>query len=276
MPTFQTHDITLNGLNVHYRVWGDPANPPVIFLHGMSNWHGVWDEIAGALEDRFHVFALDQRGHGQSDWADDYSPELMAGDLHAFVTTLGIRPFCIVGHSLGGITGWTYAARHPHMVTRLVIVDISPEVVNAENVPVLRDSLLSQEHQRFETADDVIDLIRSQNPRYSEDVVRRRALNRIRQREDGTWEWRFDARGLAQTFVRSRPEADHWADLAALQCPVLIVRGIESTIFTQDTAERMQQVIPDARLEVFDKAGHSVCYERTDDFIALLKDFLSD
>src|SRR6185312_1803650 len=78
----------VNGLNLHYLDWGGDGLPPFVALHGFSAQAHYWDSLAAALHADYHVYALDQRGHGDSDWADDYGPETMPADLTAFVDGL--------------------------------------------------------------------------------------------------------------------------------------------------------------------------------------------
>ena len=81
-----------NGLNFHYLEWGDPAKPTVLLLHGASQQGHSWDFISLALSPDYHVLALDQRGHGDSDWASDgdYTIEAHQGDIDGFVQALGL------------------------------------------------------------------------------------------------------------------------------------------------------------------------------------------
>src|SRR5690242_9294411 len=88
----QDKTITLNGLRFHYRDWGnagldgnDEAAQPLVLLHGLSSHARTWDRFAAAMQRDFHIFALDQRGHGETEWADDYYADRMVEDVDAFV-----------------------------------------------------------------------------------------------------------------------------------------------------------------------------------------------
>ena len=75
----------LNGLRFHYRDWGNASAQPMVCLHGFTSHARSWDTFAAAMHDRYRVLALDQRGHGESDWATDYHPDRRVEDLEAFV-----------------------------------------------------------------------------------------------------------------------------------------------------------------------------------------------
>ena len=255
MP-YQDHDIRLNGLTFHYREWGDAALPPMILLHGITSWLGTWDPIAEPLQDRFHIYALDQRGHGQTDWGSVYNPDVMASDLDAFVSALNIPPFTLIGHSMGAINSWTYLRDHPEMVTRLVLVDFGPDVAGSRVGAGVMTGLLDQRAQVFDTPEDAV-----ATPQGAWSLI---------QREDGKYVWRYDALGLSKMFEGGRSEDEHWQTLANIQCPVLLVRGGDSTTLSQPTADRMATTIPACELVVIPGAGHMVPFEQPQQFVDTL------
>jgi pimeloyl-ACP methyl ester carboxylesterase len=98
--------VTLSGATgkayrFHYRAWGEPSLP-LLLLHGFSEQGRSYDTLAADLSDRYYVLALDQRGHGESDWTDSYRWQAFVDDVGAFIAALGIGPVTLVGHSMGG------------------------------------------------------------------------------------------------------------------------------------------------------------------------------
>jgi len=100
----------LNGLRFHYRAWGDPASPPVVLQHASTSHARSWDTVARAPAGRYRVLALDQRGHGETDWATDYHEQRLVEDLAAFADALGIGTVSLAGFSVGGSTACSYTA----------------------------------------------------------------------------------------------------------------------------------------------------------------------
>ena len=119
--------VTVSGVSLHYQEWGDPASPPIIMLHGFGVSGHMFDEFAGRLANRYHLIALDQRGHGDSAWSDegDYSREAFVRDLEGFRETLGIEQFILTSHSMGGLNSFSYTARYPLRDSTLILVDAS-------------------------------------------------------------------------------------------------------------------------------------------------------
>ena len=120
--------VTANGMRFHYLEWGNRDNPPMLLLHGFAQTCHSWDFVALGFSDDYRVIVLDQRGHGDSDWAPDgdYSPETQQKDISAVVDELGLDNFVLMGLSMGGRNSFTYAANNPGKVRALVIVDAAP------------------------------------------------------------------------------------------------------------------------------------------------------
>jgi len=121
--------VVLGGMRLHYLDWGSPGGGrgtpgglPVVFLHGGGLTAHTWDIVCLALREEHRCFALDLRGHGDSEWSPalDYSLGAHLRDLEAFADHLGTARFFLVGQSLGGIIGIGYASRRPRRLAGLV------------------------------------------------------------------------------------------------------------------------------------------------------------
>ena len=111
---------------VELDVWtaGDPANPPIIFLHGFPESHRTWGAQMDALGDRHYCIAPDQRGFARSSKppeVSDYTPDKMVADLFALADALGIDRFTLAAHDWGGAIGWAAALKAPDRIARLII-----------------------------------------------------------------------------------------------------------------------------------------------------------
>jgi pimeloyl-ACP methyl ester carboxylesterase len=267
--------LTLHGSLFHYTERGERAAPPVILLHGVTGHARTWDEEGAALASRYRVIALDQRGHGDSDPPPDadYSIQSLVGDVTAFVDALALQTFAIVGLSLGGRVAIQYAGTRPNRVTRLVVVDIGPDIAPDGFARVGR--MMASAPERFDTLEDVVAFQRATNPRYTEALLRARVHHGVRQLPDGGFTWKYD-RGLRDTVRAGRFSApiDLWPAWRALACPTLLVRGAESDILTADLATKMIEAQPKARLVDVPGAGHTVPGDRPELFVRLLREFL--
>ena len=131
--------VVVGGLRLSFLEWGNAGRPVLCFLHGGSA-HAHWfDFVTPAFAERFHVIALDQRGHGESQWAEPpaYGTEHFAADLLGFIDALGLTRVTLIGHSMGGHNAMSFAAWHPECVSALVIVDSRP-VIPSDRLDRLR------------------------------------------------------------------------------------------------------------------------------------------
>ena len=114
------------GVELDVAITGDPANPPVILLHGFPESHRTWRHVAPDLARDHYVVAPDQRGFARSSkpqGVSNYTPDKIVADLIALADHLKIETFTLVGHDWGGAIAWMAALQHPDRITKLVIVN---------------------------------------------------------------------------------------------------------------------------------------------------------
>ncbi|CAN5489158.1 epoxide hydrolase EphM [soil metagenome] len=142
-PDMQRVDLS-TGVTLDVAVAGDPASPPIIFLHGFPESHRTWrHQIPDLARDHF-VLAPDQRGYARSSKpaaVSDYTPDKIVGDLIALADHFGIGRFTLVGHDWGGAIAWMAALIRPDRVAKLIIV-------NAPHPFVFQKSLFDDMEQR--------------------------------------------------------------------------------------------------------------------------------
>ena len=264
--------VMLNGLRFHYRDWGHADAPPLVLLHGYSSHARAWDTFARALAPHFRIYALDQRGHGETGWTDDYSAERMIEDVAAFVRALRLDRFDLLGLSMGGRNAYGYAARHQETLKRLVIVDIGPETPAAGSARIRRGALAND---IFDTPEDAYAAARAGNALAPEAELRARTLNGLILLGDGRWTYRYDKALRAPDRPLPQPDAaEHWGMLQRIATPTLLVRGAQSDVLDAEVARKMTEVMPNCTLVTVPDAGHSIPLDNPQGFIAAVKPFL--
>jgi pimeloyl-ACP methyl ester carboxylesterase len=267
--------IEMRGLRFHYRDWAPARDgaPTLVLLHGYTGHARTWDAFAEAMTDRYRVIALDQRGHGETQWAPagQYGVEEMTGDLTAFVGALGLRDFTLLGLSMGGMVAMDYAGRRPPELARLVIVDIGPELVRSGSSRIQAGQ---QASDVFASREAAFAAARAADPRPPEAHHRHRVDYSLMRTEDGAWTWRYDRALRSPAGMRWQPAEAGWAACAKIAVPTLIIRGALSDILSPEIATRMTQVIPDATLVEVADAGHSVPLDAPEGFAAAVRGWL--
>jgi pimeloyl-ACP methyl ester carboxylesterase len=263
--------VDLDGLMFHYLDWGGDG-PPLVMLHGFSSHAHTWDHTAAALHERYRVLALDQRGHGDTDWAPEYGSRLMIGDVLRFVDALDLDRIVLMGLSMGGNNAYLFAAAHPDRVDRLVVLDIGPEVATAGTQRIMASI---EEGVVFGSEEEAVAQARAANPRPTDETLRHRVAHNLRPLPDGTLTFKWDM--ALRTGTAGRDDytvEERWEAWRSVRCPVLLVRGDDSDILAIETAERMLKENPRATLAVVADCGHSITLDRPDGFLEVLQPWL--
>jgi pimeloyl-ACP methyl ester carboxylesterase len=140
-PAIEDHTATVNGVTLHYLQAGSGSGLPVVLLHGYAETSHMWRPLMHELAGNHVVVAPDLRGAGASSKPDGgYDKKTMAQDIHALVQSLGYPKVGIVGHDIGLMVAYAYAAQYPDEVDRIVLMDaFLPGVGDWTKVWLLRD-----------------------------------------------------------------------------------------------------------------------------------------
>ncbi len=124
----KNHHVILNERRFHYREWGKPSAPGLLFLHGGNQTCHTWNVICAALSDQYHCIAVDQRGHGDSEWSyeGDYAPASQMQDIVALIEHLEWPSLTIIGMSMGCLVGLYYAIKYGSRLNAFVAIDAGP------------------------------------------------------------------------------------------------------------------------------------------------------
>lgn len=282
MDPVEDKHLMLDGRRFHYREWGRSDAPPLVLLHAYMMHARSWDTVARHLASHFRVLALDQRGHGESEWAADYHELRIVADLSTFVDALGLDVFDLVGLSFGGYAAGSYATLYPARVRRLVMSECFIEdpsemqvmTEGTEHIRAMRSMPVEYVGAGAEVAKQAAAGFRPLAPFAAEDELRRWMLAGLRQEEDGRWRWRYDPiLRVPGPEGRLNPTYGVFkARLAALRCPALMVVGAAS--FQSESAERLARSDPRLQLVVIDDAGHWVPLDNPQGFVDAVDPFL--
>ena len=271
----QDKTVTANGLNLHYLDWGTVGQPMMVLLHGLRGHAHSWDDFSAAMCQDYHVLALDQRGRGDSDWAKDgqYNTDAYVADFSGFCEALKLDSFILVGHSMGGRNSMVFTADNLDKVEKLVVVDMGPDI-DPRGSERIRQELVSVPEE-FDSIEAVTEYMSKQNRFASESVIRRRIQYAIQQLPSGKVGWRYD-KEIRESRRRGDvvKSADLWPVVAKISCPTLVVRGAETDILPKDTADKMIETMPNAKLVEVQRAAHMVFEDNPEDFLSAVHGFV--
>lgn len=119
-------DVTVNGVRLACYVSGPGDAPALVLLHGLTGQASTWNVVGARFAEHFRVYAVDMRGHGESDRPGDYSFETMAADVSRLLDQLGLDQVNLLGHSMGGTVAYLIAEQQPGRIRKLVLEDTPP------------------------------------------------------------------------------------------------------------------------------------------------------
>jgi pimeloyl-ACP methyl ester carboxylesterase len=212
------------------------------------------------MQGKYHVIALDQRGHGDSQWSKtgDYASEDFGNDLAVFVDMLEIEKPILIGHSMGGRNVILYAGNNPEKVDRLVAIDsrLRSDPINAAAIQLMVQSILDH----LESVEEGVEALIKFSPSIPRELAEDLVLHGARRLPDGSYVPKFDLKmkdhSLSKLLV-----SDLWPYLKEITCPTLIMRGANSPIMPKGLAQQMVEALPNGQFVEIEKAGHLVPQE---------------
>ena len=260
------HFLQLGDLRVHLLDRG--SGRPLLLLHGTGDNARTWDLLAPGLAESFRVLAMDQRGHGESDWAvpPAYRCEDYLRDLTALIDTLGLEDMILLGHSMGALHASLYTACNPGRVAALIHVDIEPFPPdwNRKYLLGLYKNLPDDYASPEEYAEEL-----ARNAPYARREHLRDLASRALARKGDRWHRTYD-REILSRF-------DHYdlrGRLAEIRCPTLVIRGTESRVLGREAAEWMVRALPAGELAEIPKATHPAHLDNPGSFREAVLGFL--
>jgi pimeloyl-ACP methyl ester carboxylesterase len=266
---YRSRQTVIRGMRFHFTEWGDADSPPVILLHGGNQSSHSWDLVSLHLANRYHVYALDQRGHGDTEWSRelDYSMGAMAGDVLAFVEDQAIERPVIFGHSMGGRVTLEAALAAPDLARALVLVDVGPEL-SPEGTKVVSDFIAH--NIEFDDLEVFLENVARYDRFRSREHIARTVKYNLLVRADGKYVSKVDHRRLPGAMREMT-----LSSVGAIACPVLLIRGAESDVLPADAADRFADALPDGRLVTVPDVGHNVHGGNTAGFLDAIGPFLA-
>ena len=273
--TASSRFVERNKVKLHHLDWGNEGKHPIVLVHGIRLHANVWNHFGKRFSDRYHIIALDQRGHGDSAWgeSDHYNPEEFYQDLCAVVAARGLKRFTLVGHSMGGRVSMLYASRHPETLERLVFVDITPgrpaNMSPTADMSRITETPPPQDYASPEEAATYLKQIMKLAPPEGIDESVRFGMRKL---DNGRYTWKYDP-ALFRRAPASR--ADMWEVVKSIPVPTLLQYGSHSNVVTPELAAQMASTMPNCMVERIERAGHGLFTDQPEAFADSVGRFLS-
>lgn len=263
-------------VETHFTDWGSPDNPNLVFcVHGLTRHCRDFDELALALSDRYRVIAVDVVGRGLSGWLDDaqhYHYGSYIQQLTAVLSHVNARSVRWVGTSMGGLLGMLMAAAPHTPIVQLVLSDVGPVVPKAA-LEAIADYLgKAPAFGSFAELERYVRQVHSGFGALSDQQWRHLATHGSYE-QGGKWHLHYDP-AIATNFTAIEGDVDLSPAWQQLRCPVLVLRGAQSSLLTAEAAAAMTSH-PRVTLYEFAGVGHAPMMMSADQ-IHIVKSFLND
>lgn len=253
-------------MELNYKSFGQ--GDPIVILHGLFGTLDNWQTIAKTLAEHFTVYIVDQRNHGRSPHFETMNYTLMADDLREFMENNWMFKAHILGHSMGGKTAMQFAADHPEMVEKLIVVDIGPQTY-PDGHQTIFEALFALDLSQIESRKDADEFLAS---RITDFGVRQFLLkNLTKDKESGGYRWKMNLPVLHERYQDILTEIE-------LSPPfhkdTLFVRGGRSNYVRDEDIPGIMAKFPNAQVKTIAEAGHWVHAEAADEFVQVIMDWL--
>jgi 3-oxoadipate enol-lactonase len=244
---------------------------PLVLIQGVGVGRWGWEPVADRLARRFQVITIDNRGIGASDTPPGhYSTRAMSNDVLAVLDDAGIQQASLVGTSLGGMIAQELALAHPERVDRLVLVATIPGGPRSRPMPLGTTYLFAWAPLMTGQAKLQQFLHTTLGPetlRRRPKVARRLAARKLAHpQSQHAWRAQTEAGMLFNPLGRQR----------RITQPTLVVQGTADQVVAPGNAEVLAGLVPDARVQRFDGAGHLLYWEQPKRFVRVVTNFLTD
>lgn len=252
-------------MKLFYRKSGQ--GKPLIILHGLFGSSDNWFSLAKVFAEKFTVYLVDQRNHGQSPHTDEFNYQLLTEDLATFIKEHDIEKPHIIGHSMGGKTAMNFAVKYPDQLDKLIIVDIAPK-----SYPVHHDHILDGLHDidlnTLTSRTEADQLLSRQVP---EPDVRQFLLKNLARNSEGKFEWRVNIHAIDEHIEEIGAGMQYEGQFTG---PTLFIKGVRSNYYAPGDEENILKIFPAATFVTLN-TGHWVQAEDPKAFAEAVFAFLN-
>jgi esterase len=252
-------------MQLHFREFG--RGQPLILLHGLFGSSDNFLGVTKILAEKFHVYLLDLRNHGNSPHSDEMDYSVLANDILEFCDAQKLSEFFLLGHSLGGKVAMQFALQFPQRVKKLVIADMAPRAYAPEHDKIF-EALLALDLQNFFSRTEMEIALAEKIPSLN---LRRFLLKNIARNSDGNFFWKMNLHSLAKNY--SELGKPIFASEPFTK-PTLFIRAEKSDYIRAEDEPKIHELFQRAEIKTISEVGHWLHAEKPEEFLKLVLEFL--
>jgi pimeloyl-ACP methyl ester carboxylesterase len=254
-------------MKLHTQIIG--KGHPIVILHGFLGMGDNWKSISKKLaDDNYEIHLPDARNHGKSPHSDNFTYELMAQDLYTYFQDHSLKKVILIGHSMGGKTAMYFASKHPEMVKKLIVVDISPRFYEPHHDDIL-NSLKLLQSKKLKSRTEAEQILEQ---KIKDKGVRLFLLKNLKRETDNT----LSLKPNIDVFLKNKDEiGKELPENLAFEGSSLFLGGENSNYIAEKDTVLIAKHFSNFRIEKIQNAGHWVHAENPRIFLEKLKSFIA-
>lgn len=253
-------------MKLHFRTLGQGA--PMIIMHGVFGSADNWQTVGKALSEKFKIYLVDLRNHGNSPHSEAFNYEVMSDDIHELMQDEELDKACLLGHSMGGKVAMTFSMKYPQMVEKLIVVDIAPREYPPHHQQIFkgfRAVTLENIHTRSDADKEMSMVINNAG-------IRQFILKNLYRNKDGKFSWKLN---LAAIENAANYIGDPLLPSGVFEKEALFIGGSKSDYIQDSDREAIKKHFPNANVIMIKDAGHWVHAEQPEALINTVRQFLT-
>lgn len=256
-------------MQLFYRRFGNEGDQPIIILHGLFGISDNWASYARRIAmEGFLVFVVDQRNHGQSPRSDNFNYLALTDDLFDFIDEHAIEDPILIGHSMGGKVAMRFALENPHLVKKLVVVDITLKAYGVrEHHKKIINAMRSLDFNHIQTRQQAEDQL---STGITDARIRQFIMKNLHRISSDRFEWRIHLEGLADNIDEMFDAIDTSNTFVK---PTLFIKGGASDYILLEDFDQIRYNFPQAEIITIEGASHWVHVEAMERFYQLTSGF---
>ncbi|MFC2087573.1 alpha/beta fold hydrolase [Bacteroidota bacterium] len=264
-------------MDLFYRELG--KGQPIIILHGLYGNSDNWLSIGKSLAEKYKVYMIDQRNHGNSIHCKEHNFELFKKDLAGFIQKKKIENPVLIGHSMGGKTAMYYTRDNMEKVKALIVVDISPRdythsMFFEDRYNMHLNIILSLESINLHTLLNRKEANSLLAKRIKSDSFRRFLLKNLKRDENKDFTWKLNLKSIKNNLREIFKGFNDEDGELRIETPALFLKGELSDYIGEEDIAFIQRVFINSEIIEVENTGHLIHAEKTDEFLRYVEDFL--
>ncbi|NIV71374.1 MAG: alpha/beta fold hydrolase [Calditrichae bacterium] len=253
-------------MKLFFRELGD--GEPLIIMHGLFGLSDNWMSIGRDLAEKYHIFLVDMRNHGQSPHSDFFNYEVMAADIQEFMLDNHIWEAVLMGHSMGGKVAMTLAQQFPLKVKKLIVVDIAPKSYQTSFFEEILEHLKSIDISKVKSREEIDEQLAE---KISDPGIRQFLLKNVARKDKHSFEWKINLEGVKKNLSDI---VTKFPGNKVFKKPTLFIKGEKSDYITSEDYPTLKKMFPNAEIVTIANASHWLHVEAPEAFLEKVHQFL--